>query len=118
MYGLPADFDYSIFAGITVVQIAFMEYSVRIEFDSDLSILMESSYSHQLHAGDEERVVLIPPNNSTLMQLVGKEVVSAGAQDSHTLVLRFKGHHILKCFDDNKMYECFKIIDGQKETIV
>jgi hypothetical protein len=118
MYGLPKDFDYSIFVGRVVEQVAFMEYMVWISFDADLSIAIECSYSHQVAPDDPERIMEVPPKESTLMQLPGKLVESAAAEDSTTLVLRFKGGHVLKCFDDTKAYECFKIVSRGKETIV
>jgi len=119
MYGLPPNFDYSIFVGRVVEQVTFMQYMVWIVFDHNLSIAIESSYSHQsCPSDDEDKVIDVPPEQSTLMQLTGKVVESAEAENPKTLVLHFQGGQVFKCFDDSQAYECFKIVNKGKETIV
>lgn len=118
VYGLPADFDYSIFVGRTVEQVCFMENMVSLAFDERVHINIESSYSLQPSEHDAEVVVDIPPQESNLMQLAGQVVDSAHAEGRGTLILRFQGGHVFKCFDDQPMYESYHIVNKGVETHV
>ena len=133
MYGLPPDFDYSIFPGKRVYAVCFYEFGIYINFEEGLSIAIDGSYSHQISSAnvrqawwrawaslsaEDAEVFRVPVTESKLMQLTGKIVESAEAEDPNTLLVRFTDGQVLKCFDDTKWYECFRIIYNGKETIV
>src|SRR3972149_8201656 len=116
MYGLPKDFDFSVFEGRTLELVCFSENTVNLSFDDHLSITIESSYSHQVDDEDPGSTIDIPPETSTLMQLTGDVVELAEAVGKGTLVLHFEGGQVLKCFEDLPNYECYKITHHGKET--
>lgn len=109
MHGLPNDLDYSVFGGRALEGVDFRAYTIRLWFDGELAISMESSYSHQLPDGREPDVINVPSPGSTLIQLIGQTIESACAEGKGTLALSFDGGHTLRIFDDNPMYECYEI---------
>ena len=118
MYGLPVDFDLSIFVGRSLQLVSFTVNTVHLAFNEDLSITIESSYAHQLETHHPETRTEVSARESTLMRLLGKVIESAEAFDIGTLVLHFEGGQLLKCFDDSSQYEAYKITNQGKETIV
>lgn len=118
MYGLPQDFDYSIFAGRTLRAVTFTINTVHLMFDEDLSITIESSYAHQVDNDDQGRKEEVPAQHSTLMSLIENTVKSAEDGGNGTLVLRFKDEQVLQCFDDSPQYESYRITNRGKDTFV
>jgi hypothetical protein len=118
MYGLPVDFDASIFHGRECCQISFTENTVYITFDEDLAITLESSFAFCLSAGTEAVVQAPPVESSSLMALLGKRVRHASATLQGTLTLDFEGGATLVCLDDSKEYESYHIWSSGKEIIV
>jgi hypothetical protein len=118
MYGLPADFDASIFIGRELVQVSFTTNTVHLVFDGDIAITVESSFVLQ-HSPGTEAVKQAPPvESSSLMALVGRQVRSAHADTDGTLTLRFDGGGTLACLDDSKDYESYHIRLLGKEIVV
>lgn len=48
MYGLPSDFDASIFVGRELQQVSFTVNTVHLTFDGDVAITLESSFVFQM----------------------------------------------------------------------
>ncbi len=118
MYGLPADFDATIFIGRELEQVSFTVNTVRLAFADDVAITMESSFAFQA-PGTEELVRQAPPvQASALMVLVGRKVCAARAENNGTLRLEFTAGGTLLCLDDSPQYESYHIWVGGKETIV
>lgn len=109
MYGLPKDFDFSIFNGRTLEVVGFSANSIRLSFDQELWVMISSAYSHQTHVDEALEITDVPPSQSTLMRLAGKVVESAWGEGPGTLVLRFEDGQVLRCYDDTPMYECYEI---------
>ena len=118
MYGLPRDFDFSIFVGRSVELVSFTVNTVNLSFDEDLSITIGSSYEYQVDTRSPGEKRAIPVQESTLMQLLGKTIEAAEACGRGTLVLHFEGGQIFKCFDDEPQYEAYTITNRGRETIV
>jgi hypothetical protein len=118
MFGLPKDCDFSIFVGQTLESVSFLAYAVHLSFDNELSITIESSYTHKLNPQDQDLPVRIPPQESTLMQLAGSTIESAAGNEDGTLTLQFSNGHVLKCYDDIPNYECYRITYRGTDTFV
>ena len=119
MYGLPETFDASVFVGRTLQQVAFSANSVSLWFGEDLSVTIESSFSHAASSGSKQaEKQTVPVAKSSLMQLAGKAVRSAESDRHGTLTLRFEGGHVLSVFDDLPQYESYRIQQGEDEIIV
>lgn len=119
MYRLPADFDGSFFIGRRLEGLVFRQYLIALHFDADVSISLESSYSHQ-HAGsgEEAKVQEIPVTESDLMSLLGKLVSDVRHDDKGTLTLVFENGDTLSCYDPSEMYEVYQIQHDGKILIV
>ena len=118
MYGLPKDFDTSIFLGKTIQAISFSANTIDFMFDDALSITATGSFSHHIPGQNSDEVESIPVKNSKLMQLTEKSVVSAKVEGRGNLVLQFNDGQILRCIDDTPRYESYSITYHSKETFV
>ena len=120
MYGLPKDFDGSMFIGRTVELVSFSANTIHISFDDHLSITITSSFEHRLGTEEptQDCVQRVPVEESRLMQLAERSVESVEANTDGTLTLHFNGGHLFRCFDDLPNYECYTITHGKKEIYV
>ncbi len=116
MYGLPADFDGSVFVGREVVEVSFTVNTVHVVFEGDTSITIGSRFVLQLGEVREEQAV--PVKSSSLMALIGRSVRLVYASPDGTLRLQFEGGDALTCLDDSKMYESYQIHFSGREIIV
>ena len=90
MYGLPSDFDAKVFVERTLEQICFNQNQIALHFDDNVSIIVESAFSHDGNQPlSETRVVEVPVSHSDLMQLVGFSVSEASGDKDGTLTLVF-----------------------------
>ena len=118
MYGLPDDFDASIFVGRELEQVCFWAYSIHLVFDRDVSVTLESSFSFRSTPDKELVDESIPVRSSDLMILIGRKVEHAWAERNGTLNLSFAGGATLVCLDETKQYESYRIRIADKEIIV
>jgi hypothetical protein len=127
MYGLPKDFDVSVFVGKVLDSVSFSANTVSFAFgDADayappprLSITVQFSLQHQLPSeSDQSNRQSVPLSESKLMQLPGHSVVRANIEDDGTLVVAFDNEHVLTVFHDQSIYDSYEIDWGDRETIV
>jgi hypothetical protein len=118
MYGLPPDFDFTVFAGRRLEQICFAEYQINLHFDGEVGIGVESTFSYDSGRRQPTQVVEVPVTTSDLMGLLGHQVSEAREEKAGTLVLVFDNDHTLRIFDDSREYESYRVWVGQKEIIV
>lgn len=120
MYGLPKDFDGSMFIGTTVRQIAFSANTIFVSFGNDISITLLASFEHRIGAEGKkpDGVQSVPVDESRLMQVSGRSVESVEANVDGTLTLHFNGGHVLLCSDDSPQYESYHITQGKVEIYV
>jgi Family of unknown function (DUF6188) len=110
MYKLPADFDAQFFVGRNLEQICFNQNQIALHFDDDLSIVIESAFSHEEpQSPSDGQVVEVPVSDSDLMRLLGCSVSEASGDGDGTLILVFENGHVLKCFDTSDQYESYQI---------
>ena len=120
MYGLPKDFDGSIFVGKTVVLVSFSVNTIHITFEGDVSITLQSSFEYRDSAQQTDDVCTqqVPVKESRLMQLAGRIVERVETNTDGTLTLHISGGHLLRCFDDSPNYESYSITHGKDEIYV
>jgi len=118
MYGLPQDFDTSVFVGKSLQLVSFTANTIHLAFDDEVSITVESSFAHDLGQTGPPTVETVPVRESRLMQLVERTVVRAEARDRGTLVLYFDNGQTFFCFDDLPQYESYSITLGDRQIIV
>lgn len=118
MYGLPEDFDVSIFVGRELVQVSFTTNTVHLAFGGDVAITTETSFVLRLSGWTEEARQELPVESSNLMALIGHRVRLANAATDGTLTLHFEGGGILTFVDDSKEYESYHIHTPDREIVV
>jgi hypothetical protein len=118
MYGLPTGFATSRLLGCTLELVSFSENTVHLSFDKDVSITIESCFTHSLESDSSGERTRLPVRESRLMELLGKSIASAHASAEGTLTLLFTNGQSLACFDDTPEYEAYRIKLGDEEIIV
>ena len=116
MYGLPEDFDGSIFVGLELVEVSFTVNTVHLAFDADVSITIGSRFI--LHVGGAREEHAVPAKSSNITALIGRSVRLVDANPDGTLRLQFDGGDALTCLDDSKVYESYQIHFPGREIIV
>lgn len=117
MYGLPEDFDATVFLGHELVMVSFTTNTVNLVFDGDVAITIEASFRH--HSPTGEASTEVPPvRSSTLMTLLGHRVVAARSSRDGTLTLQFDGAGSIDCLDDSKAFESYHLRFADREVVV
>lgn len=119
MYGLPKDFDGSVFVGREVEQVAFSINTVHLSFDEKVGLTIESSFVHtSVSPTDKLTKTSVPVAESSLMRLIGKKVETVDPMPDGTLKLYFEDGQVFICFDDSVQYESYHIWNGDTRIIV
>lgn len=118
MYGLPEDFDGRFLVGRRVECVCFSENQVVLNFDSDVSIVVESSFSFRSGPNAKERMSDIPVAESNLMGLLGNKVFAITVVDRSTLCVSFENGGTFNCYDTSTQYESYTIRNGDLTIIV
>ena len=118
MYGLPSNFDASIFVEHELEQICFSATNVTLHFGDGVSISVLSAVAYSLSSTDPRQVESVPVSYSGLMRLIGKRVLSAESEVDGHVILRFSGGAELHLRDDSTNYESYSIRVGNREIIV
>ena len=118
MYGLPPDFDASVFIGRELEQVSFSANTVHLTFDDDIAITLETSFLFQVDKTKTAVKQKPPVQSSSIMSLVGRRVCSARSTSEGTLTLQFTGDGTFTCVDDSEEYESYHIWLCGKEVVV
>jgi hypothetical protein len=118
MYGLPSDFDASVFVGAELVLVSYTANTIHLVFEPDLEVTIESSHIVRIDSNATETVARPPVVTSCLMALVGKKVQTAVGTSDGTLVLTFENGGSVSCIDDSKEYESYRIRSNGKEFVI
>jgi hypothetical protein len=118
MYGLPQDFDATVFVGKELVQVSFSANTIHFSFDAHISVTLLSSFVYSSASDDARSTQAVPVQSSNLMSLIGHTVDSADAKPDGTLTLGFDNGHSLTFLDDSQNYESYWIHIGGREIIV
>ncbi|CAK0782032.1 conserved hypothetical protein [Gammaproteobacteria bacterium] len=118
MYGLPGNFDPSVFVGAELLQISFTFNQLMLNFSSDLSIAIESSLLFRRADTAREIIINTPVRESDLMILIGDHIVRADYEPNGTLYLYFSTGNEISIFDDCSIYESYQIKIKDKIIII
>ena len=118
MFGLPKDFNASVFVGQELIQICFTANTIHLTFDREVTITLLSSFVEKHGLNEMSRRETVPVLSSGLMRLIGQKVSSASSESDGTLTLEFEDGNTLICLDDSPSYESYSIRVGDKEIIV
>ena len=118
MYGLPKDFDVSVFIGKTLDLVCFSVNTVNLIFEKNVSIIIMSSFIYQHNCTENTNIQKIPVSSSDLMCLVGQVIEHAEGHENGALVLHLDNGQILTILDEFQQYESYMINIGDKEIIV
>ena len=119
MYGLPKDFDISVFVGMELIQICFAVNQMSAHFEKKITITSESSFGYSIDKnGAGAKVYRIPVQSTEIMELIGHNVAEATVVGSGGLCLLFDNGHSLIFYDDMSNYESYHIYLSDKEIHV
>jgi hypothetical protein len=118
MYGLPRDFDATVFVGRELITISFSANTIHLAFSDNISITLTSSFVYCDASSDACLNQTIPVRSSNLMHLIGQTVDTATATPDGTLALVFDNGNSLTCLDDLQNYESYSICIGDREIFV
>jgi hypothetical protein len=118
MYGLPPDFEPSMFAGRELLQVSFTINTVDLLFDDDVGITIEGTFEFRAREGRPSERQTIPSTSSALVELVGHKVVAAAAQQNGVLTLDFDNGGRLTCLDESSQFESYHIRSRTLELTV
>ncbi|HLQ15028.1 MAG TPA: hypothetical protein VK256_04125 [Candidatus Eisenbacteria bacterium] len=118
MYGLPNDFDPQIFVGRRLETVTFAVNVIVLAFGDQLTVTILGSLPY-FPAGDVEIRVDRPPVSSTsLVSVVGRNVVAFDLKSPRELILEFEGRASITLLDDSDSYESYLIKTGKREIVV
>ena len=115
MYGLPKDFDVSVFVGKELIQICFAINVVSVHFEERIRITSEGSFGYSLSPENKDVAYQIPVKDCEILELVGQAVTAATVEGPGGLRLRFDNGHSLIFYDDKSNYESYHIQLGDEE---
>jgi len=118
VYGLPADFEPALFLGRELEQVSFTANTVHLIFEGDASITILGTFEVRLVQGAASVRQTPPLEQSNLMGLVGRRVVSAHRAGAGTIALAFEEGGALLCLDESTQYESYTIRIGGREIVV
>lgn len=118
MYGLPTEFDASVFVGKQLQLICFSENTISFSFDENVMLTILGSYVFQEGTNALIQKHRVPVMSSNLMCLVGKIISHAEGRADGSLKLEFDTAHVLTLIDDSKEFEAYTIRIGNKEIMV
>ncbi len=114
MYGLPKDFDGSVFIGKEIIQICFAVNQVSVQFEK-ITVTSEASFGYSLTKDrGAEKVYQIPVRSSEIMELVGHAVTEVTVEGPGGLCLHFDNGHSLIFYDEMSNYESYHIYLSDK----
>jgi hypothetical protein len=118
MKNSKCDADLTFFLGKPLEQVCFGSYQIQLNFSEAVSLSVESRLV--LTTAQEEVFELGQPYSQAggLLDLLGKEVISASAESNGDLSLKFSNQSILKVLNENSRYESYQITNGSVSTIV
>jgi len=118
MYKLPSDFDTTFLIGAVLEMICFNANQIYFHFNRNISFVVENNVFYTEARTAVEKKVDVSCNESNLMQLLEHAIEQAKADSSGTLTTVFDNGAVLKLVDTSEQYESYKIVVGDKVTIV
>ena len=118
MYGLPPDFDASVFVGHELLEVCFSANTIQLVFDENVSVTLEGAFAFAKVPSEELHRDRVPVESSALMVVAGEKVGHASSEPNGSLTLSFAGGATLVCLDDSPNFESYHVRIGDREIIV
>ena len=109
MYGLPPDFDPTIFVGKELIQVSFSANTVFFDFDNGLAVNLQSCLRLRHGSTTGWQLLEVSIESSDLMRLIGHSVVSSTGSSDGTLSMEFDHGATLEFLDPTPQYEAYHI---------
>lgn len=118
MYGLPDDFDATVFVDTELDLVTYAVNTVFLRFGDRLSLTVVNTLSYRVAEDTEERIETLPPCETGLPCLVGRTVVAAESSRDGTLRVYLEGGAVISCTDDSPQYEAYSITVDTRRIFV
>jgi len=119
MKQIPADLDLDLLQGRQVEMVCFAAYSVDLHLDAGMTIHVEGRYLHHGQSdSDTASEIELPVAYSALPRLISSEILSAQADASANLTLRFSNGDLLRLLISDGPYESYQIKIGDNEFVI
>jgi hypothetical protein len=118
MYGLPDDFDPSVFVGRRLESITFAENVIVLTFSESVTVSISGTVLYQEAAGVPQRRERPLTTHTSFVGAVGRAVEATDLKSPRELILRLGGGFLIKLVDDSDEYESYIISFGDREIIV
>lgn len=117
MYKWPSDLSPAEFNGLAVDAVTFTVNTIVVRLDRDCFFTVESGARLKMQ-GEEEKI-MVPPEKSSLMRLLGRLITSSGIDsDGASLILDLDDGFQLRLNGDDSEYECFHVnLRGREFTV-
>jgi hypothetical protein len=114
MHGLPKDINLSFLKSRELIQICFGAYQVQFNFDKNVRIYVNNAFSYADAVGIVSEMKSGASATVLVDKLIGKTVTEVSPSEDGTLQITFNNGEKLTFCDDNKAYECYEILNGEK----
>ena len=118
MYGLQVGIDLSFFLGRSLTQICIGANELILNFDSDVSVTVESRIGLTSPGADTEQFDDLRASGALLVGLLERHVATVEGRPEGTLRLQFETGHILEFYDSSQAYESYQVRNGSDLIIV
>jgi hypothetical protein len=110
MYDLPKDLDFQKWIGKRLDLVSFGKYTIHFNFDRDLRITVESSFSYQRSGTVKTPApIKVTVAQSNLMQLLEHSIRNVSDEGDRTLRIEFDNGDVLRFYDPHEPYEAYQI---------
>ena len=118
MHGVPNRETLTFIEGREFEQVRFARYFMLLEFDGDVSITAEGSFSLTVPGAKEVVADDVSYIAGALVRQIGESVVGVEVSGTRALLLTFSGGHVLRLIDDSRQFESFQVRQGNQLIVV
>lgn len=118
MYGLPEDIDLTFLHGKELLQVCIGLNEVILNFHGQVSITVESEFTHMARTGEVTRFQDCRSSALALASFLGISLSTVKGAADGTLTLCFSNEEILEVYDDSKEFESYQIRIGSRLIVV
>ena len=118
MYGLPSDFDSSVFVGHRLESVTFAENVIVLDFSDAISVSISGTVLYQESPAASPQRERPAASRTSLISAVGRTVEAVELKSPRELILRLERSFSVTLLDDSDAYECYLISVGDQEIVV
>jgi hypothetical protein len=118
MYGLPSDFDSSVFVGRRLESVTFAENVIVLAFSEALTVSISGTVLYKESVDSPEKRERPLTTHSSLIGAVGRAVEATDFKSPRELILQLQKGFVVTLLDDSDAYECYLISLADREIVV